>query len=290
MRVWLSTGREGQGKSVPPQSTAGPPGPEPPGRPPAAVGGRHQGTSGPPTLPPPPAHGRTEVGARDSGPVAPRGGRGTRGEDIAAAASAAARQAPPVDPRTLPHYPLPTGNGRAAPREAQTKRPGEGGGADRGDEIPPPLLPHRPTGGRPGRAWRPRPLRNPDCTCMPQGGVPEGKVGRDGGHRPPHGAGGQGAAARPPLPPSPPRPPPACGPRGRRPSAPPGAGGASPPPTEGTATPGGGRSWIHTPRAPAPPTACPRGGRDRRGSSHQRARTTHGQRPGAAHNDKPGPA
>ena len=53
---------------------------------------------------------------------------------------------------------------------------------------------------------------------------------------------------------------------------PPRSRGDAPPRPEGTATRGGGGcSWTRTPRAPAPPAACSRGGRGRRASPHQRA-------------------
>ena len=51
--------------------------------------------------------------------------------------------------------------------------------------------------------------------------------------------------------------------------------------------PGKGGSWTRTPGAPAPPTACPRGGRDRRANPNHRARTAHGPRPGAEHDNEP---
>ena len=156
-------------------------------------------------------------------------------------------------------------------------QPGEDGGADRGEETSPPPLPatlthRRPTGPRPA----PTTARLPRLHVYTPGGAPETKGDRDGGHRPPHRAGGRGTAARPPLP-SPPRSPPAPppGPRGR------------PPSPRRTVTPGGGRRWIRTPRAPAPSTACSRGGRDQRANPRQCARTTHGPRPGAARDDEP---
>ena len=88
------------------------------------------------------------------------------------------------------------------------------------------------------------------------------------------------------LPLSPPLPPRPAGHGGAGPPPPPGLRGVPTPP-HWTMTPGGGRSWICTPRAPAPPTVCSRGGRDRRGSPHQRARTTHGPHLGAARDDEP---
>ena len=131
----LSQGRGGRGKGATPQPTAGPPEPEPPGRPPAAVGGRRQGTRGPPSLPPPlrPKSGRRQT-VETAAPSPPRGGRCSQGGGgTAAAASAAARQAPPVN---RPHAPaLPAtdqqrtggaqdGANGAAPSEARQGKAG----------------------------------------------------------------------------------------------------------------------------------------------------------------------
>ena len=75
----------------------------------------------------------------------------------------------------------------------------------------------------------------------------------------PSGQGGRGAAARPPLPsPLPPVPPGACGPRGRRPSAPPGAYG-TPPPRRDTDAPGGMQLDPHAARPRAPHRLLSRG-------------------------------
>ena len=93
-------------KGAPPQLTAGPPVAEPPGHPPAAVGERHQGTWAPPS-PPPPLGPRADRGRPErQRPRAPPEGRlHPGGVDIAAAASAAARQAPPVDRLHTPALP-----------------------------------------------------------------------------------------------------------------------------------------------------------------------------------------
>ena len=65
--------------------------------------------------------------------------------------------------------------------------------------------------------------------------------------------------------------------------------GDAPPPPEGTTTRGGGGGcgWTCTPRAPAPPAACSRGGRGRRPSPHQRAGAARGPSLGAAHSGAP---
>ena len=95
------------------------------------------------------------------------------------------------------------------------------------------------------------------------------------------GRGGRGAA----LPTPPPLPPPAWEPQ-ERPSAPPEPRGR-PPPQKGPRRGGGGCGWTCTPRAPAPPAACSRGGRGRRASPHQRARATRAPSLGAVHGGTP---
>ena len=97
--------------------------------------------------------------------------------------------------------------------------------------------------------------------------------------------GGWGTAVPSPL--SPPTPPPDLRATGAPALHPPRGRGDVPNPLEGTATPEGGRSWTRTPRAPAPPTACSRGGRDRRANPHQRTRTTHRPPPGGARDNEP---
>ena len=202
-RVRLSQGRGRQGKSAPPQSTAGPSGPEPPGRRPAAFSGAASGDRPPPLAPPHrPKSGQRPAGEKAAlqppeGPLRPGGG------------TPRPRQAQPRAKRprwtacTLPHWPLPTDNGTAAPRKAQTEQPTQrpawgrrGSGSGRGSPSPPPPPPPATLthGGRPGRDRHPRPPRDPDCKSIPQGGAPETKDDRGGGHGPPNGAGGRGAA------------------------------------------------------------------------------------------------
>ena len=158
-RVRHPKGRGRQGKSTPPGSAAGPPGPEPPCRPPAAVGGRRQGTRPPPSPPPlpPPLPSPWADGGRPErrSPCTPRGGRCTRGGDTTAAASAAARQAPPVDRPLTPALPAADRqrNGgtqecanEAAQSGASLEEAGERTGARR--PLPPPpatLTLRRPT-------------------------------------------------------------------------------------------------------------------------------------------------
>ena len=66
-----------------------------------------------------------------------------------------------------------------------------------------------------------------------------------------------------------------------------GAGGTPPLPQRGPRRGGGGCGWTCTPRAPAPPAACSRGGRDQQASPHQRAGATRGPSLGAAHGGAP---
>ena len=89
----------------------------------------------------------------------------------------------------------------------------------------------------------------------------------------------------PPTPP-PPAPPPSLGATSAT-LRPRGAKGAPPLPQKGPQRGGGECGWTCTPRAPAPPAACPRGGRGRQASPHQRAGATRGPSLGAAHGGAP---
>ena len=125
--------------------------------PPRPSGGGVRGPGDPPLSPPP---SRWGDGGRPEKqrPCSPRGGRCTRGGGHRSRWTA----------RTLPHYPLLTGNGTAALWRAQTKRPTlrpawgrRRSGPGRGDLPPPPpaTLTHwRPTGPRlaPKAARQPR--------------------------------------------------------------------------------------------------------------------------------------
>ena len=154
----------------PPQRTAGPPRPEPPGRPPAAVRGRRQGTRAPYPLPLPPDPRADGGRLGRQQPCTPRGVRCTQRVDTAAAASVAARQAPPVARLHPPALPA-TGQQRnsgtqegangAAHSEAGL---GKAGARTRARTSLPPSLPPpatvthwRPTGPRPTptAAWQP---------------------------------------------------------------------------------------------------------------------------------------
>ena len=234
----------------PPQSAAGHPGPEPPGRPPAAVGGRPQGTRGglrgtppppqpSPSLSPPPSpwaaggqperqRPRTPPGGR----LHPGGGRHSRGEPSRAPS---APDRPPAHSRIIRCRPgteqrHPGMRKRSGPLWCQ---PGKGGGADRGEETSPPspatMTHRRPTGLRlaPTTARQPRLNVYAPGRCAGE----EGRRGR-GPRATPQGRGaGNSGAAPPPL--SPHTPPPARGQRGRRPSTRSGAEGTSPPPEKG---------------------------------------------------------
>ena len=98
--------------------------------------------------------------------------------------------------------------------------------------------------------------------------------------RRPTGRGGRGAA-----PPPPPRSPPQLGSHRSGPPPPWSRGDAPPPRRDRDA--GGGCGWTCTPRAPAPPAACSRGGRSRRTSPDQRAGATRARSLGALHGDAP---
>ena len=210
-------------------------------------------------------------------PHPPRRGRRTRG-----AGASRPRQAParPARCRPTADRRRPGRRKRSGPNRG---RPGEDGGANQGGGVPPPSPPppppHWPVGGRPDRARRPRPPGKPHGTSIPRGGRPETTDGRPT----PDGAGGRRGGS--PTPP-PQLPPPSLGATGAA-LHPPGAEG-TPPPPEGTATRGGGGcGWTCTPRAPAPPAACSRGGGVRRASPHQRAGATRAPSFGAAHGGAP---
>ena len=171
-RVRLSQGGGGQGKSAPPGPTAGPPGPEPPARPPAAVGGRRQGSRPPPPLPTPRPKGRRRPAGETAAPHPPGGAAAPRAGTWRPRQARLRAKRPLWTARTLRHYPLPTDNGTAAPRNAQTERPTlrpawgrQGRGPGQGDHSPPSLPPPpatlthwRPTGPRltPTAARQPR--------------------------------------------------------------------------------------------------------------------------------------
>ena len=104
-----------------------PPGPGPPGRPPAAAEERHKGTeeglqaapSPPPPPSSPPTRGQPEAGQGDGGPAPPLPGPGgtpppggTRhpGRGATAAESAAVRRVPPVSRPPLPQCPRQAGS------------------------------------------------------------------------------------------------------------------------------------------------------------------------------------
>ena len=245
MRVWHPKGGGGRGKSAPLQLAAGPPGPEPPGRPPAAVGGQRQGTRGgrrgtplppqpsPPLSPPPrPVGGRRPTGecAAPHPPgsaAAPRGGtpQPRRAQPRAKRAQLAAH--------SLPQCPLPTAalrRRRGPQRNGGTQecadeaaglgaRPGKAG--ERIAAKRPPPSPHQadtPAGGQAARGAQGCPATSAERIYT--GGVHRRRRGTGtGATGHPDGVGGWGTAAQPPLP-SPPH----SSPR------PTGHGGAGPPP------------------------------------------------------------
>ena len=254
--------------------------------PPSAVRRRRQGTRGPPPLPPPPLPLRPKSGRRQTeetaAPQPPRRGRCTRG-----AGAPRPRQAPARPARCRP-----TADGRRPGRRKRSGpirgRPGEDGGANQGGGFPPPSPPPPTRRTDPLAADRTAPdARGRPATrtarVYPGGGTPETTDGRPT----PHGAGERGGGPASPPPPPPPRsPPPAWKPQ-ERPSAPPEPRGRPPSPRRDRDAGGGGCGWTCTPRAPAPPAACSRGGRGRRASPHQRAGATRAPSLGAAHGGVP---
>ena len=193
-------------------------------------------------------------------------------------------QRPPPTPPPLPLRPK---SGRrqtevtAAPHPPLKRplHPGCGGTTAEAGARTPCLLPARGRRGRgPGRgadrAQRRRPPGNPHGTGVPRWGTLETTDGRPT----------PGGAGRPPHPP--PASPPSLGATGAA-LRPPGAEGTPPPPRRDRDAGGGRCGWTCTPRAPAPPAACSRGGRGRRASPHQRAGATRTPSLGAAHGSAP---
>ena len=253
----------------------------------------------PPTPPPPSPSGPRADGGRPKRRrprTPPRRGRCTRGEG-----ALRSRQAPPVNRRHAPALPAAdrwrTGGAQdgangAAPSEAGL---GKAGARTRAGGFPPPPSPPPPRRTDPLAADR----AAPDARGRPA--TPTARVYPGGARRRqrmagrrPTGRGGGGRRSGPPTPPPPRSPPPQL--EGHRSDPPPPRSrGDAPPPPEGTATRGGGGGggggggcgWTCTPRAPAPPAACSRGGRGRRASPHQRAGAARGPSLGAAHGGAP---
>ena len=143
--------------------------------------GDQRGTAGnppfprpsPPSPPPRPADGR-RPGREAAAPHPPQKGRSTQGGDATAAASAAARQVPPIGRALTPAVPAadrqvyasaqgrPVGrSGMVTPWNAAWRAgrgqsdlpwcpPGVGGGTDHGKETSPPPTPRSPPGKPPG--------------------------------------------------------------------------------------------------------------------------------------------
>ena len=120
--VWHPKCVGGQGKSAPPPSAAGSPGPEPPGRPPATARGRRQGTReglrGTPPLPtpplPPPLPLRPAAVRRPAreaaAPHPPREGRGAQGRMPQPRRAQLRAECPPSAAHSLLQCPQPTGS------------------------------------------------------------------------------------------------------------------------------------------------------------------------------------
>ena len=154
------------------------------------------------------------------------------------------------------------------------REPGRGG-------SPPAPLPRRTDPLAAGRAAPDAggPPATPTARLYPAVGTPETTDGRPM----PDGAGGRGAVGRPRPPPPPPQleghrsnPPPPPEPRGRPLS-----------PRRDRDAGAGGCGWTCTPRAPAPPAACSRGGCGRWAGPHQRVKAARERSLGAAHGGAP---
>ena len=271
-------GRGRRGKGATPQPVAGPRGRDRHAAPPPGVRRRRQGTRGTPHSPPPPSHS----GPRADGGRPKKRRPGTPPEEAAAPGVRGHQgrgrraHALPAAGRRRTGGAQDSANG-AALSEAG---PGKTGARTRAGRFPPPPPPppppHWPVGGRPDRAGRPRPPRNPHGASIPRGGTPVTTDGRPT----PDGAGGRGGAPPPPAPPA------QLGSHRSGPPPPRGRGDA-PLPQKGPRRGEGGCGWTGTPRAPAPPAACFRGGRGRRASPHQRARAKRAPSLGAAHGGAP---
>ena len=256
---------------APPQSAAGPPGPKPPGHPPAAVGGRCQGTRrglrgtppppapSPPPLPPPPRPVGGAVAPRPpERAAAPKGGtpQQRRAQPHAKRPQSAAH--------ALPHYPLSTSGSAPTPWAAAERRhpgvsrrsgpprcpPGEGGREQTAAKrlLPPPPACHTDPPAADQAA-----LSAHGCPATPTervypGGVPS---------PPEQGGSGQRRARRPSLPPNSPPGLRAAGVPALQP--PPEAEEVSPLPKEGPQHPRGGAAGPARRTPPPPPPPAPAG-------------------------------
>ena len=248
--------------------------------PPLGRQGAARGDHRPPTPPPPlpQAQERTEADQRDGGPAPPRRGRCTWG-----AGASRSRQAParPACCRPTAGQQRPGQRKRSSPFRG---RPGEDGGANQGGGVPPPPPPPRRTDPL-AADWAAPDARGHPATPTAQVYPGGARRRQQMAGRRPTGRGDGGWWGGPP------NPPPAPPPRLRATGAtlrPPGAKGRPPLPQKGPRRGGGGGcGWTCTLRAPAPPAACSRGGRDRRASSPQRTGAARRPSLGAAHGGAP---
>ena len=284
-----------RGKSAPPQSAVGTPGPETPGRPPAAVGGRRQGTKGgtagnppspphlTPPLPPPPARGQPE------GPLHPGAGRHDRGERS---------RAPSAPGRPPAHSRVTCGRPAALHRRRTPQR--NGGTQEYADEAahlgsrlekaaeqtvarrppPPPRHTDPPAADRAAPGAHHRPATTAECVYP--GVVRRRRRGtRTGatGHPPGQGSGEQRRGPPSPLPHIPP---PGLRATGAPALHPPRGRGGVPPAPEGTVMPGGGGAAGPARRAPPRPplpasVGVATGGRTRTSAQERRAGNARGR-------------
>ena len=260
---------------------AGPRGRDPHAAPPSAVRGRRQETRGPTPIPPPPfLSGPRADGGR------PKKRRPRIPPEEAAAPGLRGHHGRGRRPHALPAAGRwRTGGAQDGANGAALSEagPGKTGARTRAGGSPPPPPPRRRTdplaADRTAPDARGRPA-TPTARVYPGGAR---RVRRMAGRRP-TGRGGRGGGS--PFPPPIVLPSPSLGATGAT-LRPPGAEGAPPLPQKGPRRGGGGCDWTCTPRAPAPPAACSRGGRGRQASPHQRAGATRRGSLGAAHGGAP---
>ena len=235
----------------------------PPSRRLAPQGQNHQaaGDQGTPPPPPPPPSPWADGGRLGRQRPRTPGGRAAPG-----GGTPRPRQARPRAKRpwwttgSLPHYPLPTGNGPAVLRNAQTKRPTlvpawrrRGDRPGREDlPAPPPRHTDPPVANRaaPGAHGCPATWT---ARVYPGGARQRGRVAETGAAGHPTGQRAESSGAAPPPPPSPPRSPPGLRAAGAPTLRPPRGRGDVPPPREGTVTPWGGAQLDPHPARPRAP-------------------------------------
>ena len=235
---------------------------------PRPSGGGVRGPECSPPSPPPPAQEQTEADRRDSGPALPRGGRCTqKGGQSGRGKRGRAPSAPGEPPARsrITRY-RPTTERRRPGRRKQScplrGRPGEGGGANHGEEITPPL-PTPPRRTDPLAAHRAAPDAH-GCPATPTAQVYSRgarQIQRMAGRHPTWQGGGEQQSAPPSPPPPPPLPPWPAGHRSANPLPPrsrvrPAAAATRPGrPLGSEVQPVRGRRTTATPSVPPPPAS-----------------------------------